>query len=913
MATHITVRIQAIIFIAVLTCFFTAIAVTVTLIASSDPAYAVTRDYANQHLKLYYNDNGSEKDGAGFFLHTTQGNPEKPSDDNQKLLYGDDSNITSFTSIKHNNDTMMFGPEKMKLVSSQQRVGDTVQTIYSYNNLLVTQSLKFVPGEIAGRNDVLQIEYTLKNNSTATIQSGVRIMLDTQLGENDSAPFRVPGVGAVDSFLELTGSAIPTFWQTFDDPINPSVVAQGTLIRGGVQAPDRIQFTNWDLVKDTVWQHTGTPGTKNGDSAVVMYYTFNLPANQTKTIRTYYGLSGLEQSTVGPFSLAATAEPRVEKNGNTYQPNPITLQSYVTNVSGKPVDSAQLTYTLPAGIHFLENGKKLQQLVLPLGSFAAAQEKMQTQKIHVEPQTTARTFTYSVRLDTPGIPSNTVQLQLEVPALTIPNAPPVAQPGTLTTLEDTPKDIALSGSDPEGKPLTYSIVKQGRKGTISLQRGGTAPNVFVYSPALNQNGADEFTFRVFDGNSFSNEAVVKVQITPVNDAPTAQSGSLTMKEDTVGSGQLRAEDIEKSPLTYVLVEKPNSGTVVVNAATGAYRYTPNADYYGNDRFTFRVSDGSLTSAIRTVSITVQDVFDPPSFKIGDYVRFGTYNGQPIVWRVIHNDTNKNPILFADRIISVKAFDAAGPYHRNTRKANHSRVTLGSNFYRDSNLRQWLNSDQKTIDWIQNDPERRRISGGYNVYHTEQGFLADGNFSAGERRLIRPFTHRVILSNIDTEFKSGGNAIHRMSEDIKGSMTNYDSAYYQELTDRVFLLSVKQLKEYVFDRSRELGPEFVQATPTPQAVQQARLTRPARDQNAYLNKKILDENVHLEYWLNTPATGDFSSNVRIVKLNGTLEHANPHQGVKGVRPALMLDMAALNGMPRGRGTKTEPYQIFAPNR
>jgi hypothetical protein len=49
-------------------------------------------------------------------------------------------------------------------------------------------------------------------------------------------------------------------------------------------------------------------------------------------------------------------------------------------------------------------------------------------------------------------------------------------------------------------------------------------------------------------------------------------------------------------------------------------------------------------------------------KIGTYIKFGKYNGQPILWRVIHNDENGNPVLFADRILSIKAFDASGNYH-----------------------------------------------------------------------------------------------------------------------------------------------------------------------------------------------------------------------------------------------------------
>jgi hypothetical protein len=71
----------------------------------------------------------------------------------------------------------------------------------------------------------------------------------------------------------------------------------------------------------------------------------------------------------------------------------------------------------------------------------------------------------------------------------------------------------------------------------------------------------------------------------------------------------------------------------------------------------------------------------------DYVRFGKYNNEPILWRVIHKDANGDPVLFADRILTMKAFDAAGSYH----DYDEDRWDYGSNYYPDSNIRQWLNS------------------------------------------------------------------------------------------------------------------------------------------------------------------------------------------------------------------------------
>ncbi|MEA4847445.1 MAG: hypothetical protein VB106_09470, partial [Clostridiaceae bacterium] len=49
-------------------------------------------------------------------------------------------------------------------------------------------------------------------------------------------------------------------------------------------------------------------------------------------------------------------------------------------------------------------------------------------------------------------------------------------------------------------------------------------------------------------------------------------------------------------------------------------------------------------------------------QVGDYIFFGTYNGQPILWRVISLDKKGDPLLFSEKLLSFKDFDAPGPYH-----------------------------------------------------------------------------------------------------------------------------------------------------------------------------------------------------------------------------------------------------------
>jgi len=77
----------------------------------------------------------------------------------------------------------------------------------------------------------------------------------------------------------------------------------------------------------------------------------------------------------------------------------------------------------------------------------------------------------------------------------------------------------LTGYDPQGYALTFSVLTQPAHGTLS----GTAPNL-TYKPATNYFGNDSFTFRVNDGTSNSLAATISITNRPVDDAPVVVAG-----------------------------------------------------------------------------------------------------------------------------------------------------------------------------------------------------------------------------------------------------------------------------------------------------------------------------------------------------------------------------------------------------
>ena len=106
------------------------------------------------------------------------------------------------------------------------------------------------------------------------------------------------------------------------------------------------------------------------------------------------------------------------------------------------------------------------------------------------------------------------------------NDAPNAVDDVLTTAEDTasaPLNVLANDSDVDGDALAVTtLTPTAGHGTVSCTAAGSR----TYTPALNYNGPDSFTYSISDGNGGSDTATVSITVTPVNDAPNAVDDSL---------------------------------------------------------------------------------------------------------------------------------------------------------------------------------------------------------------------------------------------------------------------------------------------------------------------------------------------------------------------------------------------------
>ncbi len=177
------------------------------------------------------------------------------------------------------------------------------------------------------------------------------------------------------------------------------------------------------------------------------------------------------------------------------------------------------------------------------------------------------------------------------------NQAPVAAARSLTTTEDKAMVIALSASDSDGDPLAFGIVSGPLKGKLS----GIAPNL-TYTPDANANGTDSLRFRASDGKVDSNTATVSITITPVNDPPAASGQMVAGSEGQASVIVLAAADVDGDALTYQISSAPAKGALSGQAPN--LTYTPKSGATGADSFTFKVSDGKVSSNTALVSINL---------------------------------------------------------------------------------------------------------------------------------------------------------------------------------------------------------------------------------------------------------------------------------------------------------------------
>jgi len=156
-----------------------------------------------------------------------------------------------------------------------------------------------------------------------------------------------------------------------------------------------------------------------------------------------------------------------------------------------------------------------------------------------------------------------------------------------------------------GLPSGFSLVS-----AFSPQQ--IAPTAaFTFAVRYDADAIGTASGEIVIGNNDADEAPFNFPITATreNVAPVAVLQNLTIEEDEVKAIVLTGNDADDHPLTFGIVDAPLHGSLT--GTPPSVTYTPNADYYGDDVFTFTVNDGTTDSTEVEINLTITPVNDAP--------------------------------------------------------------------------------------------------------------------------------------------------------------------------------------------------------------------------------------------------------------------------------------------------------------
>ncbi|MEM8749863.1 MAG: tandem-95 repeat protein, partial [Pseudomonadota bacterium] len=265
------------------------------------------------------------------------------------------------------------------------------------------------------------------------------------------------------------------------------------------------------------------------------------------------------------------------------------------------------------------------------------------------------------------------------------DAPTIIAPANQTGTEDS--TLAISGvtvGDIDGDTLTTTVTIPAAAGTLSVDTGagagvsgdgsnsitlsGSAAQInaalaaLAYQPTadFNTNGAPPFNLVIVtDDGALSDSASIAISVGAVDDV---RDDTVTTNEDTAltfnaltGTSGATADTFENAGAVVSAVTQGVNGSVTF-LPDGTITYTPDANTFGIDTFTYTVASGGVTETA-TVSIDVLPINDAPVATDNTYV---ISEDTDLTANVITDDTGAGVDSDIDGpSISVSAFVVSG--------------------------------------------------------------------------------------------------------------------------------------------------------------------------------------------------------------------------------------------------------------
>ena len=203
--------------------------------------------------------------------------------------------------------------------------------------------------------------------------------------------------------------------------------------------------------------------------------------------------------------------------------------------------------------------------------------------------------------------SSTISVVSDTVSVNVLSPNPTVSDKSYTIDEDTSTTITLEGVDPQNQSLAFTIEENPENAIASLSGSS-----LTFTPNTNFNGEETVKYSASNGSQTSNIGTITFVVNPIGDDPTTFDVQATTDEDTAVEVNLSAEEYDGDSFSFSIINNPSYGSLgTINGSVVIY--TPDADWFGVDNFTYEATD-DRTARINTAtaSITVNPVNDAPT-------------------------------------------------------------------------------------------------------------------------------------------------------------------------------------------------------------------------------------------------------------------------------------------------------------
>ncbi len=225
-------------------------------------------------------------------------------------------------------------------------------------------------------------------------------------------------------------------------------------------------------------------------------------------------------------------------------------------------------------------------------------------------------FTYEVCDNGSPVACETATVTITVTEV---NDNPVVTDIEVTTDEDEPAsgNLLAGATDPDGDNLVVNTtpISGPSNGSVTIMPDGT----YTYTPDVDFNGIDSFVVEICDDAipPACSQITITVEVSPVNDDPSAQPDSYTTDEDvplTINLPGVMTNDSDiDGDVIFVSafdVLSANGGVITMRQ-NGSFDYLPPLGFFGQDTFSYSIADGNGGFSSATVTITINLVNSAP--------------------------------------------------------------------------------------------------------------------------------------------------------------------------------------------------------------------------------------------------------------------------------------------------------------